>query len=176
MVSAVRTTELAEIGGWVAERLPGGTTIDSAFGRAGLPAASSSEGGSSRTQARGTDGRTRHQAVISAQARPLSRPFGAAIIMGPAAELKPPPVPKSCSTELLEDESRQICVAGEIADVVLDILGVDRDALAVAVRRGEADLVEDPLHHRLQAPRADVLDAGIDRHREARRSRRWRRR
>src|SRR5262245_30615178 len=66
----------------------------------------------------------------------------------------------------LQDEPRQIRVLGEIADVLVHVGGVDRNGLAGAVGGGERDLVEHALHHRLQAARADVLDAGIDLHRD----------
>src|SRR6476660_4151456 len=62
----------------------------------------------------------------------------------------------------LEDIAAQIGVAGEVSHGLLDIVRVYRDALAALVGRGEGNLVEDALHHRLQAPRADVLDARID--------------
>jgi len=46
--------------------------------------------------------------------------------------------------------------------MLLHIIGVDLDGFAVAVRRGEGNVVQHPLHHRLQPPRADVLHRGID--------------
>ena len=49
----------------------------------------------------------------------------------------------------LQDKPAQIGVLGEIADVLLDIGGVDPDRLAIAVRRGKGNLVEHALHHGL---------------------------
>ena len=43
-----------------------------------------------------------------------------------------------------------------------DIGGVDGDGLGVALVGLEADVVEHSLHHRLQPPGADILDARID--------------
>ena len=58
----------------------------------------------------------------------------------------------------LKDKAAQVGVLGKIADVLLHIGGVDLDRLAGPVGRRKRDLVEHPLHHRLQTPRADVLD------------------
>ena len=46
--------------------------------------------------------------------------------------------------------------------MLLHIVGVDTDGLAVAIRRGERDLVEHALHHGLQPPGADILHRRID--------------
>ena len=77
---------------------------------------------------------------------------------------------------MLQNKPAQIRVLGEVADVLLHIVGVDLDGLAVAVGRGEGDFVEHALHHRLQPPRADVLDRRVDRDRDVGDARRWRRR
>ena len=45
---------------------------------------------------------------------------------------------------------------------------IDFDPLAEPVGRGEAHLVEHAFHHRLQPPRADIFDRGIDLHRDPR--------
>ena len=66
----------------------------------------------------------------------------------------------------LQNKPAQVGVLGEIADVLLHIGGVDLHRLAGAVGGGERNLVEHALHHGLQPPRADVLDAGIDQHRD----------
>ena len=50
--------------------------------------------------------------------------------------------------------------------MLLHVGGIDPDGLAGAVGGGEGNLVEHPLHHRLQPPRADILDRGIDRDRD----------
>ncbi len=44
----------------------------------------------------------------------------------------------------------------------MDVVAVDGDLGAALVRGGEADVVEEPLHHRVQAARADVLDQLVD--------------
>ncbi len=49
-----------------------------------------------------------------------------------------------------------------------DVLGIDRDALAAPIGRVEGDVVEHPLHHGLQATRADVLDIGVELDRDLR--------
>ena len=46
--------------------------------------------------------------------------------------------------------------------MLLHILGVDPDGFAVAVRGGEGDFVQHPFHHRLQAPRSDILHRRVD--------------
>jgi len=47
--------------------------------------------------------------------------------------------------------------------VLLHVIGIDLDGLAMTVRRGKGNLVQYPLHHRLQPPRADILHRRIDR-------------
>ena len=44
------------------------------------------------------------------------------------------------------------------------IFGIDDEPVAALVRRLEGDLVEHAFHHRLETPRADILDAGIELH------------
>src|SRR4051794_20241442 len=46
----------------------------------------------------------------------------------------------------LQNEPAQVSVLGEVADVLLHVIRVDLDGLAVAVRRGERNLVEHALH------------------------------
>ena len=53
---------------------------------------------------------------------------------------------------------------GEVADVLLHVGGVDDDLLALLVGGVEGDVVEDALHHRREAPRADILDIGVHLH------------
>ena len=67
-----------------------------------------------------------------------------------------------------KNKPAQIGVPGEIADVLLDKRRVDFDPLAEPVGGGKAHLVKDPLHHRLQTPRANIFDRGIDLHRDPR--------
>ena len=67
-------------------------------------------------------------------------------------------------TSALQNKPAQIRVLGEIADVLLHIGGVDLHRLAGAVGGAERNLVEHALHHGLQPPRADVLDAGVHQH------------
>src|SRR5579863_6425672 len=61
-----------------------------------------------------------------------------------------------------QNEPAQVDVGREVADVALDESGVDADLFAAPVGGGEAHFVEHPLHHRLQASRADVLDRPVD--------------
>jgi len=73
-----------------------------------------------------------------------------------------PPAPPSTTTSL-EDEPRQIAILGEIADVVLNVGGVDRDGGAGGlIRGGEAHLLEQALQDRVQTPGADILDRTVD--------------
>ena len=46
--------------------------------------------------------------------------------------------------------------------MALDEAGVDADRFSRTVGGGETHFVEHPLHHRLKAARADVLDRAID--------------
>ena len=49
--------------------------------------------------------------------------------------------------------------------MLVHVGSVDRHRLAGTVGRSERNLVEHTLHYRLQPPRADILDARIDRDR-----------
>ena len=68
----------------------------------------------------------------------------------------------------LQNKPAQIGVLGEVADVLLHVIGIDLDGLAMTVRRGERNLVEHALHHRLQPPRTDILHRRIDGDRDVR--------
>src|SRR5215467_12945704 len=59
----------------------------------------------------------------------------------------------------LQNKSAEIGVFGEIAHVLMHVGGVDLDCLPGAVGCAEGNIVEHALHHRLQAPRTDILDA-----------------
>ncbi len=61
-----------------------------------------------------------------------------------------------------ENELGQIGVLGKVLHALADIGGIDRYRLSGLVRGGEADLVEQSLHHRMDTPGADVLDRAID--------------
>ena len=49
-----------------------------------------------------------------------------------------------------------------LAELLLDEGRVDDERLAAAVLGVEADVLEQFLHHRLQPPRADILDRFVD--------------
>src|SRR6185503_14550621 len=66
------------------------------------------------------------------------------------------------SEVFLKDVLAEIGVLGERADALLHIRGVDVDRCAGAVARREADLLQQPLHYRMQAPGADILDRAVD--------------
>src|SRR5271154_7107154 len=56
-----------------------------------------------------------------------------------------------CGTDIspwlqLKDKAREVGVLGEIADVLLDVGGIDLDRLAGAVGGGEGNLVEHAFH------------------------------
>ena len=57
----------------------------------------------------------------------------------------------------LQDKSAQIGVLGEVADVLLHVIGIDLDGLAMTVRCGERNLVEYTLDHGLQSPCANIF-------------------
>src|ERR1700733_2721746 len=62
-----------------------------------------------------------------------------------------------------QNEFRQVGVLGERADLGADIVAVDRHGgIGRLVGGGEADLLEQALQHRMEAPRADILDRGVD--------------
>ena len=46
--------------------------------------------------------------------------------------------------------------------MLADIFGVDGESIAGLVRCVERDVVEHPLHHGLQPPRADILHRGVE--------------
>ena len=62
----------------------------------------------------------------------------------------------------LEDVARQVLVLRQVGELGVDRGAVEAHRLAGAVRRVEAHLVEQALHHRREAPRADVLGALVD--------------
>ncbi len=62
-----------------------------------------------------------------------------------------------------QNELGQLGVLGEGADLVAHIGAVDRDERAFGpVEGGEADLLQEPLEDRVQPPRPDILDRGVD--------------
>ncbi len=61
-----------------------------------------------------------------------------------------------------EDEARQIRVAGEVAHMLLHISRIDDNLASGAIGSGKADLVQHPLHDRMQPPRADILHRPVD--------------
>jgi hypothetical protein len=58
-----------------------------------------------------------------------------------------------------QNESAEVRVLGKVADVLVHVGGVDFERLSRSVRRAKRDIVEHALHHRLQPPRTDILDA-----------------
>src|SRR6267378_3649314 len=64
----------------------------------------------------------------------------------------------------LEDVSRQVLVPPDVGETLPDVLRVDRELLARQVRGVERDIFQELLHHRVQAPRADVLRALVHTH------------
>src|SRR5262249_37765772 len=61
-----------------------------------------------------------------------------------------------------QNVAREVLVLDERGEMPVDVRGVDAVALTALVRGLERDLVEQPLEHRVQAPRADVLGALVD--------------
>src|SRR5690606_29044363 len=62
----------------------------------------------------------------------------------------------NCRLPILQDEARQVGVLRQVANMFLDVIGVDPDRRAAAVRRVEGNIVQHPFHHRLQAARANI--------------------
>ena len=61
------------------------------------------------------------------------------------------------SPENLENKAREVCVLGQIADMLAHIGLIDRQLLAGPVGGRETHLLQYPLHHGLKTPGADVL-------------------
>src|SRR5262249_58621197 len=66
----------------------------------------------------------------------------------------------------LKDVPRQVLIAGDVAQALAHVGRVDGQLLARQIGRVERDLLEELLHHRVQAPGADVLRAGVHLHRD----------
>src|SRR3970282_1162764 len=66
------------------------------------------------------------------------------------------------SNSRLEDVAAQVLVREEIAEMAIDVGCIDLDALAALVRGFERNRFEQPLEHRMQAPRADVLGPFVE--------------
>src|SRR5215470_6061567 len=62
----------------------------------------------------------------------------------------------------LENVLRQVVVLGDAGQPCVDVSRIDGDAPAVELRRVERDFVEQPLHDRIEAPRANVLLLLVD--------------
>src|SRR5260370_10545248 len=65
---------------------------------------------------------------------------------------------------LSQDVSRKVRVPPDVGEPLSDVLRVDRELLARQVRGVERDIFQELLHHRVQAPRADVLRALVHAH------------
>src|SRR6267142_1787758 len=63
----------------------------------------------------------------------------------------------------LKDVTREILVLEDGGQVSAHVVGVDCDFLAAHLRRGEGDLLQQLLHHRVEPPSPDVLGALVDR-------------
>ena len=72
-------------------------------------------------------------------------------------------MPYCLSQPRLQDVASHLVIAQHVRKSPSDVLRIDRDGLASSLRRGEAYLLEYPLHHRVQAACADVLVPFIDR-------------
>src|ERR1700730_13392764 len=68
----------------------------------------------------------------------------------------------SRTSRLLENVARQVLIFHQFAEIALDILAIDENVGAVAVRGIEGYGFQQPLHDGVQAPRPDVLRALID--------------
>ena len=64
--------------------------------------------------------------------------------------------------EKSQNKLAQVRVLRQIADMLLHIGLIDRHRFAGAVRGRIADVIQHPLQHRVQPPRPDVLDRGVD--------------
>src|SRR6266478_3081450 len=63
----------------------------------------------------------------------------------------------------LKDVTREILILEDGGQVSAHVVGVDCDFLAAHLRRGEGDLLQQLLHHRVEPPSPDVLGALVDR-------------
>ena len=63
----------------------------------------------------------------------------------------------------LQHVARQVLVLRHFAERTIDILRIDRHALAGVIARRERHFLEQLLDDRVQAPRADVLGLLVDR-------------
>src|SRR6266481_858500 len=63
----------------------------------------------------------------------------------------------------LKDEAGKVLIFEDRGQVGAHVVGVDLDLLAAHLRRGEGDLFQELLHHRVEPPGSDVLGALVDR-------------
>src|SRR5262245_56012545 len=62
----------------------------------------------------------------------------------------------------LEDVAREVLVSEDVGKSLVDVARVDRQILALQIGRRERNLFQQLLHHRVEAPGADVLRPLVD--------------
>ena len=67
-----------------------------------------------------------------------------------------------------QDVARQVVAPRNVLEHAIDVRAVHVDRAAVHLGRVEGYFVEQPLHHRVETPRADVLGALVDERRQLR--------
>ena len=107
----------------------------------------------------------------SAAGRATGRPIAGARPCRRSRRYRAEPVcAEAASSSSLKNEPSEVFVPGQVGQPRVDVGGVDRHRLRRrACAASKRDLLEQPLHHRVQAARADVLGALVHLRRRSRR-------
>src|SRR5690242_14781952 len=70
-------------------------------------------------------------------------------------------LPAAPRTSTSQDVAREVLIAPDFGEPLPHVLGVDRELLARHVRGVEGHVLQELLHHRVEASRADVLRAPV---------------
>src|SRR5438105_114753 len=97
-----------------------------------------------------------------------SRMYGSASRSTSALRGSVIPSPRLLRASPSQNVPRQVLVAGDVAEASPHVAGVDGQLLARHLRGVEGDLLQEPLHDRVEAPRPDVLRARVHPHRDLR--------
>src|SRR2546426_174952 len=97
-----------------------------------------------------------------------SRMYGSASRSTSALRGSVIPSPRLLRASPSQNVPRQVLVAGDVAEASPHVAGVDGQLLARHLRGVERDLLQQPLHDRVEPPRPDVLRARVHLHRNIR--------
>src|SRR5256712_3030601 len=97
-----------------------------------------------------------------------SRMYGSASRSTSALRGSVIPSPRLLRASPSQNVPRQVLVAGDVAEASPHVAGVDGQLLAGHLRGVERDLLQQPLHDRVEPPRPDVLRARVHLHRNVR--------